>query len=169
MTRFSLSYIVSLIKQHMSLCHIPAHAFLYINSFYGVTHDVSQPGNSIMFIVEEFCAGGNLEQYCTRTDSNYTPAMMARIVTQIFAAMRYMHSQGIAHRDLKPANVLLTASGEVKLADLGLARNFQVSSCLPSVCTCIFFSIAFWRCYSFFAAQLFFVCLVFYVGVATNL
>jgi serine/threonine protein kinase len=112
--------------------------YIYIcYSFYGVTHDVSQPGNSIMFIVEEFCAGGNLEQYCTRTDLSYTPAMMARIVTQIFAAMRYMHSQGIAHRDLKPANVLLTASGEVKLADLGLARNFQVSSCLLS-CTCIF-------------------------------
>ena len=36
-----------------------------------------------------------------------------------------MHAQGIAHRDLKPANVLLTADAHVKLADLGLARNFK--------------------------------------------
>ncbi len=38
-----------------------------------------------------------------------------------------MHINGIIHRDLKPQNILITQSGQVKIADLGLARNQTVS------------------------------------------
>ncbi|MFL5348183.1 MAG: protein kinase domain-containing protein [Hyalangium sp.] len=45
------------------------------------------------------------------------------------------HRQGILHRDVKPANALVTASGEVKLLDFGLAERIDRSMSLRSVGT----------------------------------
>ncbi|MCH2107529.1 MAG: serine/threonine protein kinase, partial [Planctomycetes bacterium] len=38
-------------------------------------------------------------------------------------ALQHAHEAGVIHRDVKPANVILTAAGEPRLVDLGLARS----------------------------------------------
>ena len=43
----------------------------------------------------------------------------------IAQAVSYLHSLGIAHLDIKPHNVLMTACGNPKLADFGLAMRFR--------------------------------------------
>jgi len=44
------------------------------------------------------------------------------LVRQAATAVQYAHSRGLLHRDIKPSNLMVTATGQVKVLDLGLAR-----------------------------------------------
>jgi WD40 repeat protein len=73
-----------------------------------------------LFIALEFLEGGCLAQ---RLDGTPWPARKAaQLVETLAGAVHHSHERGIVHRDLKPANVLLTADGQPKIADFGLAK-----------------------------------------------
>lgn len=48
--------------------------------------------------------------------------LVARIVDQAAAALGHLHGRGLVHLDVKPRNLLVTAGGDVKLIDFGLAQ-----------------------------------------------
>jgi tRNA A-37 threonylcarbamoyl transferase component Bud32 len=81
-------------------------------------YDVGEE-NGRLFIVMEFVEGRPLSDVL-RGDLpvEQRVAILERVARGVAAA----HAQGIVHRDLKPGNILVTAAGEPKVADFGLAH-----------------------------------------------
>lgn len=46
------------------------------------------------------------------------------LAKQLFEGLDYLHRRGVLHRDIKAANILVSNTGELKLADFGLARFY---------------------------------------------
>ncbi|KAF2841134.1 Pkinase-domain-containing protein [Patellaria atrata CBS 101060] len=46
------------------------------------------------------------------------------LAKQLFEGLDYLHRRGVLHRDIKAANILVSNTGQLKLADFGLARFY---------------------------------------------
>jgi hypothetical protein len=75
-----------------------------------------------LWLVMEYVSGGTLRDAIAQAGS-YDPDAAGRVGLQIADGLAYAHDAGIVHRDVKPSNILLTPSGQAKLADFGIARG----------------------------------------------
>merc|ERR1719397_666120 len=79
--------------------------------------------DTFLYLVMEYCAGGDLMTILMREDilsEDCTRFYMAELAM----AIKSVHDLKFVHRDLKPDNVLISTAGHVKLSDFGLAKGF---------------------------------------------
>jgi serine/threonine protein kinase/tetratricopeptide (TPR) repeat protein len=72
------------------------------------------------YLALEYVAGHPIDAYCR--DQQLGPKACLELFAQVANAVAYAHGKLVIHRDLKPANILVTAEGEVRLLDFGIAK-----------------------------------------------
>jgi len=73
------------------------------------------------YIAQEYVQGMNLRDWLRRNGSP-DAKLAVGVMRQVAAALHKAALTGIVHRDIKPENIMLSTSGELKVADFGLAR-----------------------------------------------
>ncbi|XP_020578422.1 serine/threonine-protein kinase 26-like [Phalaenopsis equestris] len=96
----------------LSQCRSP-----YITDYYG-----SYLHQTKLWIVMEYMAGGSVADLL-QTGPPLDEMSIACILRDLLHAIDYLHSEGKIHRDIKAANILLTESGDVKVADFGVSAQ----------------------------------------------
>lgn len=80
-------------------------------------------------IVMEYAASGSLGGVLKAAKGGGLPeARVWRYLVQSLLGLAYIHSKKIIHRDIKPQNLFLDAADNVKIGDLGIARNLSDGS-----------------------------------------
>ena len=89
--------------------------------------DRGEAPDGTSYIAMEYVPGGTLKQRIERRGP-LDPRQALLVAGQIAEALEAAHASGVIHRDIKPQNVLVTASGNVKVTDFGIARAASAAS-----------------------------------------
>ena len=83
-------------------------------------HDWGCEGDRTYYMVMEYVSGTDLRDVLVARGS-LQQRQAVEIVAGVCDALHVAHGKGLVHRDVKPENILLNRSGEVKVADFGIA------------------------------------------------
>jgi len=120
----------TMLKSHLAksnqINHIKAEREILAsaNNQWIVQMNYSFQDKTYLYLVMEYCAGGDLMSILMREDilsEQWTMFYMAELAE----AIKSVHDLDYVHRDLKPDNILIDCEGHVKLSDFGLSKKFK--------------------------------------------
>jgi eukaryotic-like serine/threonine-protein kinase len=83
-------------------------------------YDVGTTPDGRPYLAMEYIEGLSLTAYCDAHRLDVDARL--GLFTTVCSAVQYAHQRLVVHRDIKPSNVLVTAAGQVKLLDFGIAK-----------------------------------------------
>lgn len=86
-------------------------------------HDIvpATAADDAVYLIMEYVDGATLAQV-VRREGPLSEARVSSIALQLLSILEASHALGIVHRDIKPSNIMVTAAGQVKLTDFGIAH-----------------------------------------------
>lgn len=111
-----ISYVENILAERNILSKISNHPFI-------VTMHASFQTKEKLFIIMDFCAGGELFLKLGK-EGHFRERSAAFYLAEIVLALEHLHNINVLHRDLKPENILLGKDGHLCLTDFGLAKDF---------------------------------------------
>lgn len=87
--------------------------------------------DGVCYFVMELIQGQNLDDYVNQ-NGPMPPNLLLNVAVYIADALTYAWERNhLCHGDIKPENIIMQENGEIKLADLGLARDQTYDSLVP--------------------------------------
>jgi serine/threonine-protein kinase len=83
-------------------------------------YDAGVSSDGVPFLAMECVDGKPVTEHCDQLRLDI-PARL-RLFAQVLDAVQYAHAHLVIHRDLKPSNILVTADGQARLLDFGIAK-----------------------------------------------
>ncbi|KAH0785608.1 STE family protein kinase [Histomonas meleagridis] len=97
-----------------------------VDSKYTVRYYGSVPFEGSLMILMEYCNKGSLRDILDAREKVLSEDQISIVMSDLLHGMQLIHNKfHIIHRDIKAANLLLTANGEIKIADFGVSRQFD--------------------------------------------
>lgn len=75
-----------------------------------------------LYLVMDYISGGDLSSYI-HNYKNFNEEIAKFYLSEVYLAIRYLHSKNIIHRDIKSENILLDSNGHIKLIDFGTSKK----------------------------------------------
>lgn len=86
-------------------------------------YDAGVDGSGRPYLAMEYVDGQFIDAYARLHELSVEDRL--RLLLQVAGAVAHAHARLVVHRDLKPSNILVTADGQVRLLDFGIAKLME--------------------------------------------